>query len=211
MIFQLCLQKPCWSHQVERGIIFTRPNLIWKTIWLATFLSKAISLADTEYRGYSLWVPSHLTLYNWPSVHMCYNLYINIYIFSKYFFVLWNAQQCFINSITDMISRKISKTFWSNAIRSAKKNKKNCYVEATFVWSMTADISIHKSESWGLSQCQFFSSDHYENFFFYEGANFMTAFQAQCHPSSANDLDLTLVGLIMVSTSRSLKGRSSGS
>ena len=42
IILQLGLQKACWSQQVERGIIYSRPYLIWNTQsdWLIFFSQK---------------------------------------------------------------------------------------------------------------------------------------------------------------------------
>ena len=66
--------KACWIHQVERENNFLA-GLRKDTIWLADFL-KRYPFGWHRVSGYitrcSLRVPSHLTMYNWQSAHLCY-------------------------------------------------------------------------------------------------------------------------------------------
>ena len=67
-----------------RGESFSsRPNIIWKTQfdWLIFFVKRDFigwHRVPAEITRYSLRVPSHLTMYSWQSVHLCYNVLSSI-------------------------------------------------------------------------------------------------------------------------------------
>ena len=72
---QAGLQKACWSHQVVRNNNFLL-GLTWverTSDWLIFFFKRDFIRVPGWITRYSLRVPSHLTMYSWQYVHLCYD------------------------------------------------------------------------------------------------------------------------------------------